>query len=160
MNFPQIAPNIPSNAKNLNLPWTNCNRHTTRSRELDSERLSLYPNLDYKELYDTLYEFIPDLRIVNSSLYACGESFCFLSSQSGWKLQLTLGKSLLILLAALFPFMERNTIEDFPYNITELIDVLPISLCREVSKLTTENLTLTPKFTSDFWKLQKKTSTS
>ena len=64
--------------------------------------------------------------------------------------QLTLGKSLLILLAALFPFMERNTIEDFPYNITELIDVLPISLCREVSKLTTENLTLTPKFTSDF----------
>ena len=43
-----------------------------RSRELDSERLSLYPNLDYKELYDTLYEFIPDLRIVNSSLYSCG----------------------------------------------------------------------------------------
>ena len=43
-----------------------------RSRELDSERLGLYPNLDYKELYDTLYEFIPDLRIVNSSYYSCG----------------------------------------------------------------------------------------
>ena len=43
-----------------------------RSRELDAERLALYPNLDYKELYDTLYEFIPDLRIVNSSLYSCG----------------------------------------------------------------------------------------
>ena len=44
-----------------------------RSRELDSERLGLYPNLDYKELYDTLYEFIPDLRIVNSSYYSCGK---------------------------------------------------------------------------------------
>ena len=55
---------------------TQCSATSTelmsRSRELDSERLGLYPNLDYKELYDTLYEFIPDLRIVNSSYYSCG----------------------------------------------------------------------------------------
>ena len=25
----------------------------------------------------------------------------------------------------------RNTIEEFPYNITELIDLLPVSLCHE-----------------------------
>jgi hypothetical protein len=31
------------------------------------------------------------------------------------------GKSLLVLFTSLLPFMERSTIEDFPYNITELI---------------------------------------
>jgi hypothetical protein len=31
------------------------------------ERLALFPNLDYKELYDTLYEFIPGLRAIPSS---------------------------------------------------------------------------------------------
>ena len=31
------------------------------------------------------------------------------------------GKSLLVLFASLLPFMERQTIEDFPYNMTELI---------------------------------------
>ena len=49
---------------------------------------------------------------VTSSTYACG-------------------KSLLTLLAALFPFMDRGTIEDFPYNMTELIELLPVSLCTE-----------------------------
>ncbi len=33
----------------------------------DVERLALFPNLDYKELYDTLYEFIPGLRAIPSS---------------------------------------------------------------------------------------------
>ena len=50
--------------------------------------------------------------LVTSSTYACG-------------------KSLLTLLAALFPFMDRGTIEDFPYNMTELIELLPVSLCTE-----------------------------
>jgi hypothetical protein len=31
------------------------------------------------------------------------------------------GKSLLVLFTSLLPFMERSTIEDFPYNITEII---------------------------------------
>ena len=50
------------------------------------------------------------------------------------------GKSMLTLLASLFPFMERNTIEDFPYNITELIDVLPMSLCHEAIDVLCDNL--------------------
>ena len=32
----------------------------------DSERLSLFPNLDYKDLYDTLYEFIPDIKLLTN----------------------------------------------------------------------------------------------
>ena len=32
----------------------------------DGERLSLFPNLDYKDLYDTLYEFIPDIKTVTN----------------------------------------------------------------------------------------------
>ena len=50
------------------------------------------------------------------------------------------GKSMLTLLASLFPFMERNTIEDFPYNITELIDVLPMSLCHEAVDVLCDHL--------------------
>ena len=83
--------------------------HMIRSPELDSERLSLYPILDYRELYNTLYDFMPDLHLVTSSSYTCG-------------------KSLLTLLASLFPFMDRVTIEDFPYNMTELVELLPVSV--------------------------------
>jgi hypothetical protein len=36
--------------------------------------------------------------------------------------------------------MERNTIEDFPYNITELIDVLPMSLCHEAVDVLCDHL--------------------
>ena len=86
--------------------------HMIRSPVLDSERLSLYPNLDYRELYDTLYDFMPDLHLVTSSSYTCG-------------------KSLLNLLASLFPFMDRNTVEEFLFNMTELVDLLPVSLCHE-----------------------------
>ena len=32
----------------------------------DEERLSLFPNLDYKDLYDTLYDFIPDMQFVTN----------------------------------------------------------------------------------------------
>ena len=32
----------------------------------DEERLSLFPNLDYKDLYDTLYDFIPDMQYVTN----------------------------------------------------------------------------------------------
>ena len=86
--------------------------HMIRSPELDSERLSLYPILDYRELYNTLYDFMPDLHLVTSSSYTCG-------------------KSLLTLLASLFPFMDRMTVEEFLFNMTELVDLLPVSLCHE-----------------------------
>ena len=81
--------------------------HMIKNPERDSERLSLFPNLDYRGLYDCVYEFIPDLHLVTSSTYSCG-------------------KALLTLLASLFPFMDRNTIEDFPYNMTELVQLLPV----------------------------------
>ena len=37
--------------------------HMIRSPELDSERLSLYPILDYRELYETVYENIDEHEI-------------------------------------------------------------------------------------------------
>ena len=83
--------------------------HMIRNPDLDSERLSLFPNLDYRGLHDCVYEFIPDLQLVTSSTYSCG-------------------KALLTLLASLFPFMDRVTIEDFPYNMTELVELLPVSV--------------------------------
>ena len=86
--------------------------HMIRSPELDSERLSLYPILDYRELYETVYDFMPDLHLVTSSTYTCG-------------------KSLLTLLASLFPFMDRSTVSELLFNLTELVDLLPVSLCHE-----------------------------
>ena len=101
-----------------------------RRPELDSERLALFPNLDYRDLYDCLYQvpglvtallqsytvhcvqFVPDLQLVTSSQYSAG-------------------KALLTLLASLAPFLERNTIEDLPYQLTELVDCLPVSLCHQ-----------------------------
>ena len=62
--------------------------HMLREVEQDSDRLALFPNLDYRGLHDVVYEFIPELHNVTSSTYICG-------------------KSLLTLLAALFPFMDR-----------------------------------------------------
>ena len=83
--------------------------HMIKNPDRDSERLSLFPNLDYRGLHDCVYEFIPDLHLVTSSTYSCG-------------------KALLTLLASLFPFMDRTTIEDFPYNMTELVELLPVSI--------------------------------
>ena len=83
--------------------------HMIKNPDRDSERLSLFPNLDYRGLHDCVYEFIPDLHLVTSSTYSCG-------------------KALLTLLASLFPFMDRTTIEDFPYNMTELVQLLPVSI--------------------------------
>ena len=62
--------------------------HMIRSPEQDNDRLALFPNLDYRGLHDVVYEFIPELNNITSSTYICG-------------------KSLLTLLAALFPFMDR-----------------------------------------------------
>ena len=83
--------------------------HMIKNPERDTERLSLFPNLDYRGLHDCVYNFIPDLHLVTSSTYTCG-------------------KALLTLLASLFPFMDRTTIEDFPYNMTELVELLPVSI--------------------------------
>ena len=48
----------------------------------DEERLSLFPNLDYKDLYDTLYDFIPDMQYVtNPGIIAKSQSFFHVSSR-------------------------------------------------------------------------------
>ena len=50
----------------------------------DEERLSLFPNLDYKDLYDTLYDFIPDMQYVtNPGIIAKSQSFFHVSLLQG-----------------------------------------------------------------------------
>lgn len=95
--------------------------HMIKFPEQDQDRLALYPNLDYRQLHECVYDFIYDLPLVTSSTYSCG-------------------KALLTLLASLFPFMDRTTIEDYPYNIAELIDLLPVSLCHESVAILCDNI--------------------
>ena len=37
--------------------------HMIRDPALDADRLALFPSLDYRDLHDCVYEFIPELHL-------------------------------------------------------------------------------------------------
>ena len=78
----------------------------------DVERLALFPNLDSKELYDTLYEFIPGLRAIpssgnalNKSLYPVNQNCDGLASH-----HLAMVLNFIQILSKLCPFLIGNVI--------------------------------------------------
>ena len=62
-----------------------------RCRDSDTERLGLFPSLDYKGLYSTLLQFLDIVDLLPNGLY-------------------DFGKALLVTLCSLVPFLERELI--------------------------------------------------
>jgi hypothetical protein len=84
-----------------------------RSRESDSERLALFPSLDYKGLYSTLLQFLDMVNLLPSGLYDFGKAF-------------------LVTLCSLVPFLERELIDTLPYVVASTLISFPVSLVEDV----------------------------
>ncbi|XP_011502414.1 PREDICTED: protein unc-79 homolog, partial [Ceratosolen solmsi marchali] len=83
-------------------------------QKLDSERMSLHPNLDYKQLYNALSQLtdvIPSIHLHGLKVF---------------------GQALLQCLSCLLPFLEHDLIENLPYLTANLIAVLPEELHQEI----------------------------
>ena len=82
-------------------------------RERDTERLALFPSLDYKGLYTTLLQFLDIVDLLPNGLY-------------------DFGKALLVTLCSLVPFLERELIDTLPYVVASTLISFPDSLVEEV----------------------------
>ncbi|XP_058797132.1 protein unc-79 homolog, partial [Phymastichus coffea] len=82
-------------------------------QNFDHERMALYPNLDYKQLYNALSQLIDVIPAVHSGLYV-------------------FGKGLLQCLTCLLPFLENDLIENLPYLVASSIAVLPKELHQDI----------------------------
>ena len=77
-----------------------------RCRERDSERLALFPSLDYKGLYSTLLQFLDLMHVFQNGLYDFGKAF-------------------LNTLVSLVPFLERELIDTLPYVVASTLINFP-----------------------------------
>ncbi|XP_011310336.1 protein unc-79 homolog isoform X3 [Fopius arisanus] len=84
-----------------------------KSQRFDTERMALYPNLDYKQLYNALTQLIDVSSCVHIGLAAFGQA-------------------LLQCLASLMPFLEHDLLDNLPYLTASSISVLPPELHQEV----------------------------
>ncbi|XP_031779809.1 protein unc-79 homolog isoform X4 [Nasonia vitripennis] len=84
-----------------------------RYQKLDMERIGLYPNLDYKQLYNAISQLID----VIPSIHIGVQGF---------------GQSLLQCLACLLPFLDHDLIDSLPYLTASTVAVLPEELHQEV----------------------------
>ncbi|XP_063983209.1 protein unc-79 homolog isoform X2 [Diachasmimorpha longicaudata] len=84
-----------------------------KSQKFDAERMTLYPNLDYKQLYNALTQLIDVSSCVHIGLAAFGQA-------------------LLQCLASLMPFLEHDLLDNLPYLTASSISVLPPELHQEV----------------------------
>ncbi|XP_066589783.1 protein unc-79 homolog [Prorops nasuta] len=79
----------------------------------DSERMALYPNLDYKQLYNALTQLMDVLPFVHIGLQVFGQA-------------------LLQCLACLLPFLDHDLLDNLPYLAASSISVLPVELHQEI----------------------------
>ncbi|XP_024935950.1 protein unc-79 homolog isoform X3 [Cephus cinctus] len=84
-----------------------------KSQEFDAQRMALYPNLDYKQLYNALMQLMDVVPLVHVGLHAFGEA-------------------ILQCLACLLPFLEQDLIDNLPYLTASAISVLPVELHQEI----------------------------
>ncbi|XP_032682267.1 protein unc-79 homolog isoform X3 [Odontomachus brunneus] len=84
-----------------------------KSQKFDGERMALYPNLDYKQLYNALTQLVDVVPLIHIGLQA-------------------FGKALLQCLACLLPFLDHDMIDNIPYLAASTISVLPMELHEEI----------------------------
>ncbi|KAL2737006.1 protein unc-79 [Vespula squamosa] len=84
-----------------------------KSQKFDSERMALYPNLDYKQLYNALTQLMDVIPLIHIGLQAFGQA-------------------LLQCLACLLPFLEHDLIDNMPYLAASSISVLPMELHQDI----------------------------
>ncbi|KAK0097709.1 hypothetical protein PV326_014335 [Microctonus aethiopoides] len=84
-----------------------------KSQTFDGERMALYPNLDYKQLYNALTQLIDVVSFVHVGLAAFGQA-------------------LLQCLACLMPFLDHDLLDNMPYLTASSISVLPVELHQEI----------------------------
>ncbi|XP_025837401.1 protein unc-79 homolog, partial [Agrilus planipennis] len=84
-----------------------------KDSENDSARMSLFPNLDYKGLYNSLIPLIETAPLIQNGINA-------------------FGLAVLQCLGCLLPFLETETIDYLPYLTASCIAVFPSTLHQEI----------------------------
>ncbi|XP_076235457.1 UNC-79 domain-containing protein [Calliopsis andreniformis] len=84
-----------------------------KSQKFDAERMALYPNLDYKQLYNALTQLMDVIPSIHNGLKVFGQA-------------------LLQCLACLLPFLDHDLIDNVPYLTASSISVLPVELHQEI----------------------------
>ncbi|XP_078033882.1 UNC-79 domain-containing protein [Augochlora pura] len=84
-----------------------------KSQKLDAERMALYPNLDYKQLFNALTQLMDVVPHIHINLFAFGQA-------------------LLQCLACLLPFLDHDLIDNVPYLTASSISVLPVELHQDI----------------------------
>ncbi|XP_011871476.1 PREDICTED: protein unc-79 homolog [Vollenhovia emeryi] len=84
-----------------------------KSQELDGERMALFPNLDYKQLYNALTQMIDVAPLIHIGLPA-------------------FGKALLQCLACMLLFLDHDLIDNLSYLTASTISILPVELHEEI----------------------------
>ncbi|XP_068085270.1 protein unc-79 homolog [Anabrus simplex] len=84
-----------------------------KNHEKDAVRMGLYPNLDYKGLYNTLVQLVDVAPLIQYGLHAFGQA-------------------LLQCLGCLLSFLEQDMIDSLPYLTASTMAVLPNSLYQDV----------------------------
>ncbi|XP_034177759.2 UNC-79 domain-containing protein [Osmia lignaria lignaria] len=84
-----------------------------KSQKFDAERMALYPNLDYKQLYNALTQLIDVVPSIHNGLQAFGQA-------------------LLQCLACILPFLDHDLIDNVPYLTASSISVLPMDLHQDI----------------------------
>nr|XP_040575380.1 protein unc-79 homolog [Lepeophtheirus salmonis] len=92
-----------------------------KNRENDTERMALFPNLDYKGLHTSLIQMLDLFPLLPSGLYDFGKGF-------------------LSCLCSLIPFLERELIDTLPYIVASTLTVFPASLMEDVIDVLCWNL--------------------
>nr|CAD7567208.1 unnamed protein product [Timema californicum] len=82
-------------------------------KEKDSVRMGLYPNLDYKGLYNAVVQLVDVVPLVQYGLHVFGQS-------------------MLQCMVCLLPFLENDMIDALPYLVASTMSVLPESLHQEI----------------------------
>ncbi|XP_034946562.1 protein unc-79 homolog isoform X2 [Chelonus insularis] len=84
-----------------------------KSQQFDADRMALYPNLDYKQLYNALSQLLDVVSLVHIGLAAFGQA-------------------LLQCLACLMPFLDHDLLDNVAYLTASSISILPPELHQEV----------------------------
>lgn len=103
-----------------------------KSQKYDAERMALYPNLDYKQLYNALTQLIDVVSSIHTGLQ--GLSYIlFLFDRLQFKMHVSVfGQALLQCLACLLPFLDHDMIDNVPYLTASSISVLPVELHQDI----------------------------
>ncbi|XP_021924860.1 protein unc-79 homolog isoform X4 [Zootermopsis nevadensis] len=84
-----------------------------KSQEKDSVRLGLYPNLDYKGLYNAMVQLTDVVPLIQYGLNVFGQA-------------------MLQCLGCLLPFLDHDMIDTLPYMTASMMAVLPSALHQEI----------------------------